>query len=131
MRAACKLADVSYTQVYAWMGQPEASGYVDASAGAVRKFCQRLKLDYNEAAEILGWVKSSSDPQPKDPERYIRQARAIAEHPGTSERRRRELESRIRIVESTLRASQEAERARRDADDLLREALGESEDADR
>lgn len=123
MRAACKLAGVSYTQVYAWMGQPESSGYVDASPTAVRKFCKALKLDYNEAVRLLGWNRSEPAP-PKDLEGFIRRARALADHPGTSTERRRVLEARIEAAETTLRATQDMEKS---AETLLREVLEENE----
>jgi len=108
MRAACKLAGVSYTQVYAWMGQPEATGYVDASPAAVKRFCERLKLDYNEAAEVLGWVRPrhpAPEPPKDDLDGYIERARDIANSPGTSEKRRRELETGIAIAEGMRRAA--------------------------
>jgi transposase len=127
MRAACKLAGVSYTQVYAWMGQPEATGYVDASPAAVKRFCERLKLDYNEAAEVLGWVKPKApEPPADDLDGYIERARDIANHPRTSEKRRRELETGIAIAEGMRRAA-DAE-AKRIIEGVFKE-LEEDQDA--
>lgn len=126
MRAACKLAGVSHTQVYSWMGQPESKGYVDASPAAVRKFCTALRLDYNEAARLLGWVQPEAAPAPRDLEGFIHRARALADHPKTSDERRRVLEARIAAAESTLRAAQEMEKS---AEALLKEALEDPEDA--
>lgn len=125
MRAACKLADVSYTQVYAWMGQPETRGYVDASPTAVRKFCTALRLDYNEAARLLGWTQAEVPLPPRDLEGFIRRARALADHPKTSERRRRELEVRIAEAEFALRAVKEMEKS---AQSRLQEILEDPED---
>lgn len=124
MRKACQLAGVSHTQVYAWMGQPESTGYVDASPEAVRKFCRAHRLDYAEAARILGWDSRTAKPAPETPrdlEGFIRRAKRMAEHPGTSEERRRELEARITDAEAAVRMQKMAE-------ELLREALGEDAD---
>lgn len=113
MRAACKIAGVSHTQVYSWMGQPESSGYADASAASVKKFCERLKLDYQEAAVLLGWVKPERpvpEPAPKDPEGFIRRARAMAEHEDTPEDERIILRARIAAAEMHLRNARAEER---------------------
>jgi hypothetical protein len=129
MRAACKLAGVSHTQVYSWMGQPESSGYSDASPAAVRKFCTALKLDYNEAARLLGWVKTDPVPSPADDlSGYIERARGLAAHPKTSPKRRRVLEARIAEAEFRQRAALELVQS---AEDQLRDALEDPEDADR
>ena len=110
MREACRIAGVSHTQVYAWMGQPESAGYVDASGPAVKKFCTRLKLDYTEAAEALGWVKSSAPEPPKDPEGFIKRAREMAEHEDTPEEERIILLARIEAAEMHLKNARDSER---------------------
>lgn len=112
MREACRIADVSHTQVYAWMGQPESTGYVDASGPAVKRFCKRLKLDYTEAAEKLGWVKpqQTAPEPPKDPEGFIRRARAMAEHEDTPEEERIILLARIAAAEMHLKNARAEER---------------------
>jgi len=128
MRAACKIAGVSHTQVYSWMGQPESSGYADASAAAVKRFCERLKLDYKEAAVLLGWVKAEAPPPPpKDLPGFIDRAQRLANHPRTSPERRRVLEAQIKVARQTLQAARDMERT---AEELLREALGEHDTAD-
>ncbi|WP_026923322.1 hypothetical protein [Glycomyces arizonensis] len=120
MRAACRRADVSHTQVYAWMGQPESTGYNDASPAAVKKFCTAFGFDYAEAARILGWTKSEKPETHRDLDGFIRRAKAMAAHPKTSEERRRELQERIDDAEAT-------QRMQRRAEELLREALGEDQ----
>lgn len=128
LREVARVSGVSHTQIYRWMGQPKSKGYSDPKPEKLKQFCQRLKLDYNEAAEKLGWVKPAPKaPPPKDLPGFIDRARRLAAHPGTSERRRLELESQIRTAESMQQAARDVERT---AESLLREALGESEDAD-
>lgn len=99
----------------------------------LRRFCDALKLDYSEPARILGW---DTPVKPVDPDALaeeIRRAREIVAHPGTSERRRRVLETRIESAEAARRAAassrQTAEQMERTAQSLLREALEDPEDA--
>ncbi|HEU4681125.1 MAG TPA: helix-turn-helix transcriptional regulator [Gemmatimonadales bacterium] len=114
-------AGVHRNVIYAWLNAKVAPQF-----DTVERFCQGLGLDFEEPARILGWIKSV--PQTDDPERYIRLAREIAEHPGTSAARRAALEAQIKMVELTQRRKQEAERDEREADVLLRKALDEIED---
>lgn len=107
--------------LYDWM-----AAKVAPQRETVARFCKGLGLEYSEPAGLLGWIDSPS-PAPRDLEGFIRRARLLADHPRTSEERRRVLEARIKAAESTLRAAKEMERT---AEELLREALGEQDTAD-
>jgi len=103
------------------------------SAEVLRKFCDALKLDYSEPARILGW---DAPVQPVDADALaeeIQRARRIAEHPKTSERRRKVIEARIESAENARRAAASsrltAEQMERTAQALLRDALEDPEDA--
>jgi hypothetical protein len=88
----------------------------------------KLKLDYNEAAEKLGWVKPKAPapaPPKEDLEGFIKRARAIAEHRDTSEDDRRSLEARIKTAETMRKAAREMER---NAEALIREVFEGNED---
>lgn len=111
-------AGVHRNAIYDWMG-----ARAKPQRETVAKFCKGLGLDYDEPARLLGWNEAPS--VPKDLEGFIRRARALADHPGTSAERRRVLEARIEAAESTFRAAQEMEKT---AEALLREALGEDAD---
>jgi transcriptional regulator with XRE-family HTH domain len=121
LRDVAKRSGISHTQIYRWMGRPEAKGYSDAQSESVRQFCYRLKLDYNEAAYAAGWTKEPP-PAPRDAEGFIRRARAMADHPDTTEEDRRDLLARIETAEYKLRAAREMERS---AEDDLRKVLEE------
>lgn len=95
---------------------------------SVTRYAESLGVPVAPYLEALGWAEVPTSPQPQDLEGFIRRARALAEHPKTSPERRRVLESRIEAAETTLNAARNLEKS---AESLLREALGESEDADR
>jgi transcriptional regulator with XRE-family HTH domain len=114
---------VHRNNIYEWMN---AKAYPQAET--VKRFCDNLGLDPAEPARILGW-HDGAPTAPRDLEGFIRRARALADHPKTSEERRRVLEARIAAAEATLRAAKEMEKS---AESLLREALEDPEDlADR
>lgn len=92
----------------------------------LQRFCDNLGLPFAEPAQMLGWSDTDIPPPPRDLEGFIRRARALADHPKTSDERRRVLEARIAAAEATLRAAQEMEKS---AEALLREALEDPEDA--
>lgn len=112
---------VHRNQLYDWMGAK-----VYPQAETVRRFCDNLGLEYTDAARVLGWSDQDIPPPPRDLEGFIRRARALADHPKTSPERRRVLEARIQAAVSAQRAALDMERT---AEELLREALGENEDA--
>lgn len=87
---------------------------------SVRKFCDNLGLDYAEPARILGWSTGAEhSPDPQERAQFIRRARAMADHPDTSEELRRELKERIARAERLTKA---AATSRLSADELDREA---------
>jgi len=103
---------------------------------SVRTFCDSLGLEYGEPARILGWSPAPAEvpaPSPDDTGESIRRLREIAAHPGTSEARRRALETRIAAAEQARQAAAtsrlNAEQMERTAEALLREALDEPENA--
>lgn len=61
---------------------------------------------------------------PDDLDGFLERARRLAAHPGTSEERRRELKASIAEAEFRQRAARDMER---EGEDLLRRALGETE----
>lgn len=87
----------------------------------VARFCRGLGIGFAEPARILGWTEVPSELS--DLEGFVRRARALAAHPKTSPERRKTLESQIAVADAALEMERRAEA-------LLREALGESEDAD-
>lgn len=123
---------VGRTTMYEWFKKdsermPEAE--------TVREYATNLDVPIEPYAEALGWTKKGTIPS--DPAllgNYIARLRGIAGHPGTSARRRRELEERIRTAQRMQKSASEARlsaaQMERAATELLREALGESEDAD-
>jgi len=113
-------AGVHRNVIYDWLKARVAPQF-----DTVERFCKGLGVEFEEPARILGWAKSV--PQTDDPERYIRLAREIAEHPGTSAERRLALQAQIKMVEFSLRKKQEAERDQQEAEALLRKALDEIE----
>lgn len=58
-RGAFEKAGLSHTQVYSWMGMPASAGYADPTPDKVRQFCDRLGLNYTEAATRLGWIQGA------------------------------------------------------------------------
>lgn len=132
MRAACRRAGVSHTQVYAWMGQPESTGYNDASPAAVKKFCKAFGFDYAEAARILGWTKPENPEEThRDLGGFIRRAKTEAAHPKTTAERRRVLEERIKTAEQMRQTAAHnrltADQIDRAAEALLRDALSKNQ----
>lgn len=124
---------VGRATIYDWL-KPESTRVPQVEK--VQLYAANLGIPYEPYAEALGWSETEED-SPAELEGFIRRAQSIAEHPKTSPERRRALEAQIRIAESTLRGRREAETRLREARDmewdaeaLLREALGESEDAD-
>lgn len=96
---------------------------------SVTRYAENLKVPVAPYLEALGWAETPSEPAPPhDLVGFIRRARALAGHPKTSPDRRRVLEARIEAAEAALEAARNMEKS---AESLLREALGESEDADR
>lgn len=98
----------------------------------VRRFCDALGLDYSEPSRLLGWNSDTEFTPPSDLGGFIRRAKMLAEHPKTSERRRRQLEQQIAAAESVRRAAATqrvtADQMERSAEALLKEALEDPED---
>jgi len=94
---------------------------------SVKRYAESLGIPFEPYAEALGWTEALGSP-PQDLEGFIRRVRGIADHPKTSAERRRVLEARIEAAEAALKAARDMEKS---AESLLREALGESEDAER
>lgn len=117
-----RVSGISRPTMYEWLKQDSDRM---PSVGLVQRYAERLKIPYEPYAEALGWTESEAAP-PKDLEGFIERARALADHPKTSPERRRVLEARIAEAEFRQRAAIDMERT---AEELLREALGENEDA--
>jgi DNA-binding phage protein len=104
-------------------------------SATIRRICEGLKVDYAVATEKLGWGKDGSTagtPATKDLGEYIRRTRELAEHEGTSERRRRELLERVEAAEQSLRMAASnrltAQQMERAAEALLRQVFEESDE---
>lgn len=91
----------------------------------VQLYAANLRIPYEPYAEALGWTESEAAP-PRDLVGFIERARRLADHPKTSPERKRVLEARIAEAEFRQRAALDMERT---AEALLREALGEDQDA--
>jgi transcriptional regulator with XRE-family HTH domain len=126
-RALSKLSGVSRNDIDRWLKmetfpQPQT----------VRKFCDNLELDYAEPARLLGWnTGAEHSDDPAELGNFIRRAKMLAEHPGTSAERRQELEDRIAAAEQARQAAASsrlsAEQMERTAKELLRRVFDENE----
>jgi len=96
-------ANVHRNAIYGWLGMKTVP-----KRETVARFCRGLGLDYAEPARLLGWEEPAAPP--KDPEAFIRRARAMAEHEDTPEAERIVLLARIRAAEMHLKNAREEER---------------------
>jgi len=117
-----RASGISRPTMYEWLNQDSDR---IPSVKLVQRYAANLRIPYEPYAEALGWTETEAAP-PKDLEGFIRRARALADHPKTSPERRQVLEARIAEAEFRQRAALDMERT---AEKLLREALGENEDA--
>jgi hypothetical protein len=104
-------------------------------SATIRRICSGLQIDYAEAAQKLGWGKDlliSDAPSTEELGERIRRTRELADHPKTSERRRRELMERVEAAEQALRTAatnrMTAAQIERTAAELLRPVFEENED---
>jgi transcriptional regulator with XRE-family HTH domain len=105
-------------------------------SATVRRICDGLEIDYAEAAEKLGWGKDRpvlGAPTSEELGERIRRTREIANHAGTSERRRQELLERADAAERAMRTAATtrltAREIERTAEELLRPLFEEDQDA--
>lgn len=93
---------------------------------SVKRYCARLGVPFQPYAEALGWTEALAEPPPRDPEGFIRRARAMAEHEDTPEDERRDLMARVEAAEALMEDARERERR---AEALIRGVFDEKKDA--
>lgn len=103
-------------------------------SATIRRICEGLEIDYAEATERLGWGKEglSDPPSSEEINARIKRTREIANHPRTSERRRRDLLERADAAERAMRTAATtrltAREIERTAEELLRPLFEEDQD---
>ncbi len=112
---------MSRTTIYDWLNTDSTR---TPSVDLVQRYAENLQIPYEPYAEALGWTETEAAP-PKDLEGFIRRAKALAEHPGTSAERRRTLEARIRVAEAMLKEARDMEK---DAEALIRGVFEANDD---
>jgi transcriptional regulator with XRE-family HTH domain len=126
--AVAELTGINRNTIDRWLKKEIFPGHEN-----VRKFCDALGLDYSEPSRLLGWSSDAKLLPRGDLSDFIRRAKQLADHPKTSERRRRQLEQQIAAAESVRQAAAAqrltADQMERSAEALLREAMEDPEDA--